>query len=58
MKGIELRKYRRGVLDMTQIELADRLHLSERTISTWENTNAEIPMLIELAVKSLAVLVP
>lgn len=53
MTGNELRKYRRGVLDMTQLELADALRMSERTVSLYENRDEPVPVVFELAVQGV-----
>ena len=54
MLGSELRKIRRGKLDLTQAELAVKLGLSTRTISEYENRTEAIPPAIALAVQALA----
>ena len=54
MTGAELRKIRRGKLDLTQAELAVKLGLSTRTISEYENRPEAIPPAIALAVQALA----
>lgn len=53
MQGNDLRKFRRGVLDMTQVQLSEAIGKSERTISDYENSEEAIPKVVELAVKGL-----
>ncbi len=54
MNGNDLRKFRRGILDMTQVQLGEHIGKSERSISEWENSPEPIPKVVELAVKGLA----
>jgi transcriptional regulator with XRE-family HTH domain len=56
MLGAELRRLRRGTLDLTQEELAAKLKLSARTISAYENEEQPIPFTVELALQRLATL--
>lgn len=54
MNGKQLRQARRGKLNMTQSELAEKLGLCTRTISDYENRSEDVPSAIALAVQALA----
>jgi predicted transcriptional regulator len=53
MLGSELRKLRRGELDMTQEALGAQLGKTSRTISDYEKRTNAVPNAIAIAVKGL-----
>jgi predicted transcriptional regulator len=55
MNGNELRKLRRGTLDLTQAALAAELGLRPDTVSRYETGTLAIPKTVELAVEALVV---
>ena len=55
MSGNELRKIRRGTLDLTQAALAVALGLRPDTVSRYETGTLAIPKTVELAVELLVV---
>lgn len=54
MKPSEFRRIRRGVLDMTQEELAREIGVTSRTITSIENGNQEVNQKYALAIRHLA----
>ena len=54
MTGQQLRRLRRGTLNLTQAELAEKLGITPRSISTYENMPDDIPKIVAAAANGLA----
>lgn len=54
MTSSEFRRIRRGILDISQSDLAKKLGVSERTITAIENSDRDVEARYELALRYLA----
>lgn len=54
MTPSEFRRIRRGILDISQSDLAKRLGVSERTVTAIENADRDVEPRYELALRYLA----
>lgn len=54
MKPSEFRRIRRGILDLSQGDLASAMGVSKRTITALENADRDIDTRYVLAIKYLA----